>query len=87
MQMKCKVSVANGKWLQQQFNSIRSTMMRIILLAIGSLGTAAGEEYGGETCGKACEGEVKEEDWRSWEKGVGELGNSGEAKPCILCKL
>ena len=62
-------------------------MMRTILLVIGSLGTAAGEEYGGEMCGKACEGEVKEEDWRSWEKGVWELGNSGEAKPCLLCTL
>ena len=51
-------------------------MMRIILLAIGSLGTAAGEEYGGEMCGKACKGEVKEEDW---EQGVGrkELGSWG----------
>ena len=40
-------------------------MMRSILLAIGSLRTAAGEEYGDEMCGKACEGVVKEEDWRS----------------------
>ena len=62
-------------------------MMRIILLAIGSLGTAAGEENGGEMCGKACEGDVMEEDGRNWERGVGELGNSGEAKPCLLCKL
>ena len=57
-------------------------MMRIILLAIGSLGAAAGEEYGGEMCGKACEGEVKEEDGRNWERGVGEFRRS-QALPSL----